>query len=117
MSPQKLVQNTNNLAAGVPAAQQDYPCIKGKPGNKVVTILGNALRDDPARVNNAGVVIPSRLSNPPPNPKPDVYFAVTAADELRTRQKCTGEGPYDSYRQPFAWLMGQGTDGTDTIVP
>ena len=117
VSPQKLVQNTNNLAARVPAAQQDYPCIKGLSGAKQVAIRGNALVDDPARVNNAGVVIPSRLPDPPPNPRPDVYFTVTAADELRTRQKCTGEGPGDSYGQPFAWLMGQDIDGTDTIVP
>jgi hypothetical protein len=117
VSVQKLVQNTNNLAAGVPAAQQDHPCIKGKAGNKVVAILGNALGDDPARVNNAGVVIPGRLPDPLPTPRPDVYFQVTAADELRTRQKCTGEGPGDSYRQPFAWLMGQDIDGTDTVVP
>ena len=117
VSVQTLVQNTNDLAAGVPADQQGYPTIIGKPGNRKVTILGNALGDDPARVNNAGVVIPGRLPRPPPNPRPDVYFPVTAADELRTRQKCTGEGPGTSYGQPFAWIIGQDVDGDDTIVP
>ena len=117
VSPQKLVQNTNDYAGGVPVAQQDYPTIIGRAGNKKVTILGNALGDDPARVNNAGVVIPGRLPRPPPNPRPDVYFPVTAADELRTRQKCTGEGPGTSYGQPFAWIIGQDVDGDDTIVP
>ena len=117
VSPQKLVQNTNNWAAGVFAAQQDYPCIKGKPGSQQVAILGTALRDDLARVNHAGVLMPSKLMGIPPNPRPDPNFAVTAADELRTRQKCAGEGPGDSYRQPFAWLMGQDIDGNDTMVP
>jgi hypothetical protein len=117
VSPQKLVQNTNDYAGGVPVAQQDYPTIIGRAGNKKVTILGNALGDDPARVNNAGVVILGRLPRPPPNPRPDVYFPVTAADELRTRQKCTGEGPGTSYGQPFAWIIGQDVDGDDTIVP
>ena len=117
VSVQTLVQNTNDFAAGVPAAQQGYPTIVGTPGNRKVTIYGTALADDPARVNGAGVVIPSKLSDPLPNPKPDVYFAVTAADDLRTRQKCTGEGPGASYQQPFAWIIGQDIDGADTIVP
>jgi hypothetical protein len=117
VSVQTLVQNTNDFAAHVPAAQQGYPTIIGKPGNRKITIYGTSLADDPARVNGAGVVIPSKLSDPMPNPKPDVVFPVTAADDSRTRQKCTGEGPRDSYQQPFAWIIGQDIDGADTIVP